>query len=321
MQKYAKILGTGSFLPAKVVTNKELESMVDTTDEWIVDRTGISSRHVASDSETVVTMGLSACERALAYANKSASDVQLIIVATTTPAQFFPSTACVIQEKLGAPIGIAFDVQAACSGFLYALSLADTLIKAGTVKSALVVGSEIMSRLVNWSDRNTCVLFGDGAGAVYLEASDEPGILSTHLFADGSYSQLLKVNNLQGMVKDGSVHTDPFLFMDGRRVFKIAVSRLEEMVTKTLEANNISSVDWLIPHQANLRIISATADKLKMSMDRVVCTVSSHANTSGASVPLALDTAVRDGRIQRGQYLLLEAFGAGLTWGSALVRF
>ncbi|SEA29694.1 3-oxoacyl-[acyl-carrier-protein] synthase-3 [Thiothrix caldifontis] len=320
---YSRITGTGSYLPEKILTNHDLEKMVDTTDEWIFERTGIRERHVV-EMESASDMAEHAARRALEMAGKRPEDVDLIIVGTSTPDLVFPSTACLLQNNLGIRNGgAAFDVQAACSGFVFALSVADKFVRSGTSKCALVVGSEAMSKILDWTDRGTCILFGDGAGAVVLEASEEAGILSTHIHADGAYEHLLSVNagisrNMEMLRAEGAL-----LQMRGNEVFKVAVNTLGRIVDETLEANGMTKadVDWLVPHQANIRIIQATAKKLDMSMDHVVVTVESHGNTSAASVPLALDTAVRDGRIKRGEIILLEAFGGGFTWGSALIRF
>jgi 3-oxoacyl-[acyl-carrier-protein] synthase-3 len=320
---YSRISGTGSYLPEKILTNADLEKMVDTTDEWIVTRTGIKQRHIAAEGENTADLAEHAARRAMEAANVSAADLDLIIVATTTPDQVFPSTACLLQGRLENHGATAFDVQAVCTGFVYALGVADKFIKSGTHKTALVIGAETMSRIVDWNDRTTCVLFGDGAGAVVLQASEEPGILSTHLHADGSYEQLLKVPYGVSNGYDKLLKEEAYVQMKGNEVFKVAVNTLGRIVDETLEANNLDKgdIDWLVPHQANTRIIGATAKKLKMDMEHVVMTVGEHGNTSGASVPLALDTAVRDGRIQRGETLLLEAFGGGFTWGSALIKF
>ena len=320
---YSRISGTGSYLPEKVVTNADMEKIVDTTDEWIFSRTGIKQRHITAEGENTVDLAERAAQHAMEAAGVTAEELDLIIVGTTTPDQVFPSTACLLQGRLGNHGATAFDVQAVCTGFVYALGVADKFIKSGTHKTALVIGAETMSRIVDWSDRTTCVLFGDGAGAVVLQASEEPGILSTHLHADGQYKDLLEV---QAGVSNNSPEVrehHPFVEMKGNEVFKMAVNTLGRIVDETLEANGLekSDVDWLVPHQANTRIIGATAKKLKMGMDHVVMTVAEHGNTSGASVPLALDVAVRDGRIKRGDTLLLEAFGGGFTWGSALVKF
>ncbi|RMG36485.1 MAG: ketoacyl-ACP synthase III [Gammaproteobacteria bacterium] len=325
MSCQARITGTGSYLPEKVLTNHDLEKMVATSDEWIRERTGIVKRHIAADDETTCDLAEHAARRALAAAGREPEEVDLIVLATTTPDKVFPSTACLLQARLGNHGAAAFDVQAVCTGFIYALGVAEKFIRSGSHRCALVIGAETFSRLIDWSDRGTCVLFGDGAGAVVLEASDQPGILSTHLHADGAYEKLLHV---PGGVSRGfdfqDEEGDPrYAKMRGNEVFKIAVNTLGRIVDETLEANGLkkSDVDWLVPHQANIRIINATARKLGMSMDQVVVTVDQHGNTSAASVPLALDTAVRDGRIQRGETLLLEAFGGGFTWGSALLIF
>jgi len=319
----SKITGTGGYLPEKVVTNADLEKIVDTTDEWIFSRTGIKKRHLVVDGETTCDLAEKAALNAMEAAGITKDDIDLIIVATTTPDRIFPSTACLLQDRLDIHGCAAFDVQAVCTGFVYALGIADKFIKSGTHKTALVIGAETMSRTVDWNDRTTCVLFGDGAGAVILEASDEPGILSTHLHADGKYKDLLTV--------PAGVSENPALFqsgeaymqMKGNEVFKMAVNTLGRIVDETLTANNMekSDIDWLVPHQANIRIINATAKKLGMSMDHVVVTVHEHGNTSAASVPLALNEAVRDGRIKRGETILLEAFGGGFTWGSALIKY
>jgi 3-oxoacyl-[acyl-carrier-protein] synthase III len=315
---YSRIIGTGSCLPTKVLTNQDLEQMVDTTDEWILDRTGIEKRHVVSAGETTASMAEQAARNAMAMAGKSAEDIDLIILATTTPDQIFPSTACLLQQRLGIHGCPAFDVQAVCTGFVYALSVADKFIKTGSARCALVVGAEMLSKVVDWTDRGTCVLFGDGAGAVVLAASEETGILSTHLHADGAYENLLRV---AGGIANREASS--YIEMRGNEVFRMAVTTLGRIVDETLEANHLdqADIDWLIPHQANIRIIQATAKKLRMEMDRVVVTVDRHGNTSAASIPLALDTAVRDGRIKRGETLLMEAFGGGFTWGSVLVNF
>lgn len=320
---YSRITGTGSYLPAKVLTNSDLEAMVNTTDAWIRERTGIEKRHIAASDETTCTLAEHAARKALESAGVGADAVDLIIVATTTPDQVFPSTACLLQQRLGIRGVPAFDLQAVCTGFIYALSVADKFIKTGSAKCVLVVGAETMSRIVDWTDRRTCVLFGDGAGAVVLQAGNDAGVMSTHIHAEGQYARLLHVpvgvSSGYATVRAGQA----FIQMEGREVFKVAVTTLGRIVDETLLANGLSesSINWLIPHQANYRIIEATAKKLKMSMDRVVVTVADHGNTSAASVPLALDVAVRDGRIQRGDLLLLEAFGGGFTWGSALVRY
>ncbi|MCF6354037.1 MAG: ketoacyl-ACP synthase III [Candidatus Polarisedimenticolaceae bacterium] len=321
--KYTRIAGTGGFLPEKVLTNHDLEEMVDTSNEWIVDRTGICKRHIAADGETTCDLAEQAARRAMSAAGKEAHDIDLVIVATTTPDQIFPSTACLLQQRLGIHGCAAFDVQAVCTGFVYALGIADKFIKTGSARCALIVGAETLSRIIDWSDRDTCVLFGDGAGAVIVEASSEPGIISSHLHADGKYAGLLQVpagisSGLAQLAESGA-----FVEMRGNEVFKMAVTTLGRIVDETLDHNgmNKSDIDWLIPHQANIRIIKATARKLRMPMDHVVVTVDEHGNTSAASVPLALDKAIRDGRIKRGEILLLEAFGGGFTWGSALLKY
>ncbi|ERK08659.1 MAG: beta-ketoacyl-ACP synthase III [Pantoea sp.] len=316
---FTKILGTGSYLPSQVRTNADLEKMVETSDEWIVTRTGIRERRIAAPDETVATMGFSAAQRALEMAGVAASDVGLIIVATTSSSHAFPSSACMIQQMLEINDCAAFDLAAACAGFTYALSVADQYIKNGAVKHALVIGADALARTLDPADRGTIILFGDGAGAVVLGQSSEPGILSTHLHADGRYGKLLTLP-----YQDREQQDQPaYLTMAGNEVFKVAVTELAHIVDETLQANNLDRemLDWLVPHQANLRIISATAKKLGMGMDKVVVTLDRHGNTSAASVPSALDEAVRDGRIKPGQLILLEAFGGGFTWGSALVRF
>jgi 3-oxoacyl-[acyl-carrier-protein] synthase-3 len=317
---YSRIVGTGSYLPQKVVTNRDLELAVDTTDEWIYTRTGIRQRHVAADGEKTSDLALAASRSALDAAGIAAGDLDLIVMATTTPDMVFPSSACLLQAKLGARNCPAFDVQAVCSGFIYGLSTADQFLRSGRYRNALVVGAEIYSRILDWSDRATCVLFGDGAGAVVLRRDSSPGILSTHLHADGSYSNLLSV---PGTVCGGKVSGRPLLQMDGGGVFKFAVKALDELVEETLLANKLqkTDIDWLVPHQANIRIIQASAKKLGLSMEKVVVTVDRHANTSAASIPLALDEAARDGRIRSGQLVLLEAVGGGFTWGAALVKW
>ena len=315
---YSRIAGTGSYLPEKILTNADLERMVETSDEWIVARTGIKQRHLAAEGEFTSDLAYQAALRAIESAGVSASQIDLIIVATTTPDHVFPSTACLLQQKLGIGGCPAFDMQAVCSGFVYGLATADQFIKSGMAKCALVVGAETMSRITDWSDRSNCILWGDGAGAVILTASDEAGIISSHLHADGSYAALLNVP--RGVShKQGS----PTIQMEGNAVFKVAVNTLDAIVDETLGANGMekSHVDWLVPHQANIRIIQATAKKLGMSMDQVVVTVDRHGNTSAASIPLALDVAVRDGRIKRGETLLMEAFGGGFTWGSVLLKY
>ncbi len=325
MTRWSRIAGTGGHLPERVLTNEELERMVDTSDQWIRERTGIRKRHLAAEGETTCDLAEPAARRALEAAGLEAGALDLIVVATTTPDKIFPSTACLLQQRLDAHGCAAFDVQAVCTGFIYALGVADKFIRTGSARNALVVGAETLSRIVDGSDRSTCILFGDGAGAVVLQASDEPGILSTHLHADGAYEELLHVpggisRGFDVPVEEG----DPrYLHMKGNEVFKMAVNTLGRIVDETLAANDLkkSDIDWLVPHQANIRIINATARKLGMSMDKVVVTVDEHGNTSAASVPLALDVAVRDGRIRRGETLLLEAFGGGFTWGSILLKY
>ena len=317
---YSRITGTGSYLPHKILSNNDLEKMVDTNDQWIQERTGIKKRHIIAENETTTDLAYNAAVKAIEAAGIENREIDLIIIATTTPTRIFPSTASLVQERLGISGCPAFDIQAVCTGFIYALTVADKFIKSGSAKNALVIGAESLSRIVDWSDRNTCVLFGDGAGAVVLQASEETGILSTHIHSDGKYNGLLSVPT-----GPGSMDTDakPYIEMQGNDVFKIAVRTLSSIADETLSANNLSKkdIDWLIPHQANIRIIAATAKKLGMSMDQVVVTVDEHGNTSAASIPLALDVAVRDGRINRGEILLLEAFGGGFTWGSVLLNF
>lgn len=324
MAIFSRIAGTGSYLPEKVLTNADLEKMVDTNDEWIVSRSGIRERHIAADGETTGDLAFHAATRALEAAGIAAADVELIIVGTTTPDLIFPSTACLVQDRLGANGCPAFDVNAACSGFIFALSVADKFIRTGTVKNALVIGAETLTRMVDWTDRKTCVLFGDAAGAVVLTADSEGGILSTHLHSDGGKRGLLysPVGVSVGFKPD-EPNAGVKIMMSGSDVFKHAVKALDSVVDETLAANGLdkSDLDWLIPHQANLRIIEATAKRLQMSMDRVIVTVDRTGNTSSGSVPLALDEAVRSGKVKRGELVLLEAFGGGFTWGSALVRY
>lgn len=319
-QVYSRIAGTGGYLPAKVCTNDDIARQVDTSDAWIVERTGIRERRIAAPDETASSMGELAARQAIAAAGWEMDEIDLIIMATSTPDRVFPSTACLLQERLGVRSQCgAFDVQAACSGFIYALSIADQFIRSGTSQRVLVVGSEVNSRLVDWNDRTTCILFGDGAGAVALEPSSKPGILSTHIHSDGRYRDLLYLPNPE----IGIGGEPPYVKMQGNEVFKIAVNTLGRIVDETLAANGLdkSEVDWLVPHQANIRIIAATARKLGMPMERVVVTIERQGNTSSASVPLALHEAIQDGRIRRGQILLMEAFGGGFTWGSALIRY
>lgn len=317
---FSRIVGTGCYLPARTLTNQELEQTIATSDDWIRTRTGIRERHVAAPNELASDLALAASRRALEAADMDPRDLDLIIVATTTPDVVFPSTACILQDKLGAGPCPAFDVQAVCSGFVYGLATADLFVRAGKCRQALVVGAELYSHILDWTDRGTCVLFGDGAGAVVLRAADEPGILSTHLHADGTYHDILSV---PGHVSGGQVRGRPFVQMDGGAVFKFAVKVLCEVAQEALAENNlqVSDIDWLIPHQANIRIIEATAKKLGLPPERVVVTVERHANTSAASIPLALDEAVRDGRIRRGHHVLLEGVGGGFTWGAVLLRF
>lgn len=317
---YSRITGTGSYLPEKILTNFDLERMVDTSDEWIRTRTGITQRHIAREDQVASDLALYACQNAMQAAGVSSEDIDLIIVATTTPDMIFPSTACILQNKLGIENCPAFDVQAVCSGFVYALATADMFVSSGKCRNALVVGSEIYSKILDWNDRNTCVLFGDGAGAVVLSQSDQPGILSSHLHASGSHSNILSA---PGCISGGRVQGNPYISMEGNAVFKFAVKVLEEVVQEAVEKNNLQStdIDWLIPHQANIRIIQSTAKKLGLPMDKVVVSVDKHGNTSAASIPLALDIAVRDGRIQSDQLLLLEGVGGGFTWGAVLLRW
>ncbi len=316
---YTRILGTGSALPTMVRTNHDLEKMVDTSHDWIVERTGIHQRHIAQDGENATSLGETAARRAMEAAGVGPEDIDMIIVATVTPDRTFPSTACLIQARLGVKGIPAFDITAACGGFVYGLSIADQFIKTGHKKRILVIGVELLSRLCDWTDRTTCILFADGAGAVVVGASEEPGILSTHIHADGSYEPLLYAPHpIADQTGDAS-----FIHMSGNEVFKVAVRTLSQIVDETLEANGVSQddIDWLVPHQANIRIIQATAKKLGLPMEQVVMTIDRHGNTSSASIPLALDEAVRDGRIQRGHMVMLEAFGGGFTWGSALLKY
>jgi len=317
---YSRIIGTGSYLPEKILSNLDLESMVDTSDEWIQTRTGIKQRHIAAPGQMTSDLAMEASRNAIDAAGIQASDIDLVIVATTTPDMIFPSTACILQNKLGISGSPAFDVQAVCSGFIYALATADMFVSSGKSRNALVVGSEICSRIIDWNDRSTCVLFGDGAGAVVLTQDQKPGILSSHLHADGSYNQVLSA---PASIHSGKMQGTPFITMEGGTVFKFAVKVLEEAVSEALHANSLqpSDIDWLIPHQANIRIITSTAKKLGIPEEKVVATVAQHGNTSAASVPLALDQAVRDGRIQSSQYVVLEGVGGGFTWGSILLRW
>ncbi len=319
-QKYAKIIGTGSYLPHQILTNADLAQRIDTSDEWIVERTGIRERHIAGEGELTSDLALKAAEKAIEAAGIEASEIDLILVATTTADRVFPSVACIVQAKLGIENRCpAMDVQAVCSGFVYAVSTANAFIQSGQARTALVIGAETLSRITDWDDRSNCILWGDGAGAVILRVSDEPGIISTHLHADGRYQDLLFVDGGVSMKTEGECH----MRMSGNAVFKMAVNTLDAIVDETLEANGLqtSDIDWLVPHQANIRIIQATGKKLGLPPERVVITVAHQGNTSAASIPLALDTAVRDGRIKPGELVLMEAFGGGFTWGSVLVRF
>ena len=325
MNLYSRILGTGSYLPPKRLTNADLaaelaQQGVETSDDWIVERTGIRARHFAAPEVACSDLAVEAARRALEAAGTAADDLDLIIVATSTPDMVFPSTATMVQHKLGAAGCPAFDVQAVCSGFIYALTVADAMVRAGSVKTALVIGAEVFSRILDFKDRTTCVLFGDGAGAVVIGASEQPGILATDIHADGKHRDILCV---PGHVSGGQVLGDPVLKMDGQAVFKLAVGVLEETARASLAKAGLqdSDIDWLIPHQANIRIMQSTARKLKMPAEKVVVTVDQHGNTSAASIPLALDVAVRDGRIQRGQKLMLEGVGGGFTWGSVLLEY
>jgi 3-oxoacyl-[acyl-carrier-protein] synthase-3 len=317
---YSRIIGTGSYLPERVVTNRELESRIATTDEWIVSRTGIEARHVAADDEMTSDLALHACRRAMEAAGVTPADIDLIVVATTTSDMIFPSTACLLQAKLGVTAGAAFDVQAVCTGFIYALTIADQFIVSGAHRCALVVGAEVFSRLLDWNDRRTCVLFGDGAGAVVLRADEQPGILSTHLRADGTLAHILRV---AGGIAGGVVRGHPFLEMDGAAVFRTAVRVLDESGHEALahSGHSAAEIDWYVPHQANIRIINAIAEKIGVPPERVVTTVARHGNTSAASVPLALDAAARDQRINKGDLVMLQGVGGGMTWGTVLLRW
>jgi 3-oxoacyl-[acyl-carrier-protein] synthase-3 len=318
---YSRIAGTGKYLPDKVLTNFDLEQMVETTDEWIRTRTGIERRHIAADDQATSDLAVEAGRAALANAEIDAAAIDLIVVGTTTPDLVFPNVGCLVQERLDIPACPAFSVEAACSGFLYALTVADQFLRSGQAERALVIGAETMSRIIDWTDRETCVLFGDGAGAVILERSDEPGIIHSQLGADGRYRDLLYASS--GVSTPPKDTSDSLLKMKGNEVFRVAVKTLETIVDEVMASNDLEKgeIDWLIPHQANIRIIQATAKRLQMPMERVVLTVQEHGNTSAASVPMALDTAIRDGRIKRGDLLLLEAFGGGFTWGASLVRY
>jgi len=322
MKRHARVMGTGSYLPENIVTNEDLARRIDTTDDWIFSRSGIRQRHIAARDEFTCDLAEQAARRALAAASRSPKDVDLVIVATTTPDQVFPSAACLLHDRLGIRGGPAFDVQAVCAGFIYARDVTYRYIQTGASKCALVVGAETFSRILNWEDRSTCVLFGDGAGAMILEASDQPGIISSHLHADGAYKELLCVPTGVSTAYDQILNREAFTTMQGKEVFRWAVSALGDAVVEALEANNLTEadIDWLVPHQANIRIIQAIARRVDMSMDKVVVTIERHGNTSAASVPLAFDEAVRDGRIQPGQKIILEAFGGGFAWGSMLVQ-
>jgi 3-oxoacyl-[acyl-carrier-protein] synthase-3 len=320
---YSRIAGTGSYLPKKILTNHDLEKLVDTSDEWIRTRTGISQRHVAAEGETTTDLAEIAARRAIDDAGITPDDIDLICVGTTTPDLVFPNVGTLLQDRLGIHGCPAFSMEAACTGFVYALSVADKFVRLGEAKCALVVGAETLTRIIDWNDRGTCVLFADGAGAVVLQPASEPGIISTRLHSDGKYKDLLSypdgVSKGFKLVKEGKASVQ----MKGNEVYKVAVNTLGQLVTETLDANNISKaeLDWLIPHQANIRIIEAIAKRLELPMERVIVTIDTQGNTSAASVPLALDTGIRDGRVKRGQLLLLEAFGGGFTWGSALIRY
>lgn len=320
--KYSQIIGTGSYLPEKILTNFDLEKIVDTTNDWIVERTGIHQRHIAAEHETALTMAEKAAKEAMAVAGIKSEEIGMIIIATTTPEKMFPSTACLLQQRLGIAGCPAFDLNStACAGFMYALSIADQYIRSGAVKNALVIGSEVMSRVVDWTDRATCILFGDGAGAVVLGASKQPGILSTHLHADGTYKDVLSLNVSIGKPMD--VEEALYIQMTGNHLFKLAVNILGNLFDETLAANSLdkTAVDWLVPHQANIRIIQAMAKKLNLPQERVAITLAEQGNTSSASIPLALDKSIRDGKIKRGDMLMLEGFGGGLAWGSALIQY
>lgn len=318
---YSRIVGTGKYLPERVLTNFDLEKMVETTDEWIRTRTGIERRHIAADDQATSDLAFEAARVAIDDAGIDPGAIDLIIVGTTTPDLIFPNVATLVQERLGIPPAPAFSVEAACSGFVYALSIADQFVRGGQSRCPLVIGAETMSRIIDWTDRETCVLFGDGAGAVVLDAADQPGIIYSSLGADGRYRKLLEAGS--GISKRPPEGQATALRMKGNEVFKVAVRTLESMVDEVIAKNDLQKgeIDWFVPHQANLRIISATAKRLDIPMERVVLTVAGHGNTSAASVPMALDTAVRDGRIRRGDLLLLEAFGGGFTWGASLIRY
>ncbi len=321
---YSRIAGTGRYLPERVLSNHDLEKIVDTTDEWIRERSGIERRHIAAPGQTTADLAEQAARRAMAEAGVTPADIDFLVVGTTTPDVVFPNVGCLLQDRLGIAGCAAFSVEAACSGFIYALSVADRFVASGHSRCALVIGAETLSRITDWNDRATCVLFGDGAGAVVLKPAEEPGIISTHLGADGSYKDLLYYPYGPSKHRDPERDVEgPFIQMKGNEVFKVAVKTLEGIVETALRANKLdqSAIDWLIPHQANLRIIQATAKRLGMPMERVICTLQDHGNTSAASVPMALDVAIRDGRVKRGDTVLLEAFGGGFTWGACLLRY
>ena len=317
---FSKIISTGSYLPEKILTNDDLSKLVDTSDDWIRTRSGIRSRHIAADGEQTSDLALAAAKHALEAAGLAALDIDLLVVATTTPDVIFPSTACIVQDKLGAKNAVAFDIQAVCSGFVYALSIVDKMVAAGTYKNALIIGAEIYSRILNWKDRTTCVLFGDGAGAVVLTQSQTPGILATKLHSDGSRRNIL---NVPGHVRNGVVYGDPHVHMDGPAVFKMAVHVMADVCNETLAMANMTAadIDWLVPHQANVRIIDATGKRLGVAPEKTIVTVQEQGNTSAASIPLALDAAVRDGRIKAGDVVQTVGVGGGFTWGSALIRW
>ncbi|WP_091194684.1 beta-ketoacyl-ACP synthase III [Formivibrio citricus] len=317
---YSRIAGTGSCLPAQTLTNHDLAQRIETNDEWIVSRTGIRERRIAAETELTSDLAVKAVEAAIEAAGVSRDEIDLLILATTTPDQIFPSTACIVQQKLGAHGFPAFDVQAVCAGFIYGLTIADQFIRSGGAKCAVVVGAEVISHILDWTDRGTCILFGDGAGAVVLKASDEPGILATRVHADGRYKDIL---NVPGKVRNGAIDGSPWVYMDGSAVFKFAVRALADVAEETLNAAGMekADLDWLVPHQANLRIIESTAKHLHLPMDKVIVTLDKHGNTSAASIPLALDEGVRSGRIQRGQSVMLEGIGGGFAWGGALLRY